>query len=120
MGALGYLVLTAIFALGVLGQIFVAGMAVFVDSGTWALHRTVVHPLEPALLVLFVLALLGRLSRFLKAAPIGSFLLLSLQYATGAMAGTLVAALHPANAVAIFLASAMAVRRAWDVISDDR
>ena len=109
----GYVLSMGLFAVCVLVQVYVAGMAVFVDSAHWSLHATFVHVFEPLLVVALLLGLLGRLPRPLKAAPVGLFVLVSVQYATASVFGSLVAAIHPVNAVIIFLVAVGATRRAW-------
>lgn len=108
-----YALLAGVFAVCVLVQMYVAGMAVFVDPANWRLHTTFVHVFEPMLLLLLAVALLGRLPRVLQLAPVGLFVLVSLQYATAHLFGSLVAAVHPVNGVAIFLVAAAATMRAW-------
>lgn len=116
----GYVLATGLFGLCVLVQIYVAGMAVFVDPANWSLHATFVHVFEPLLVVVLLLGLLGRLPRLLKAAPVSLFALVSAQYATAHLFGSLVAAIHPVNAVAIFGVAAVAARRAWPCASGAR
>ncbi|WP_247004604.1 DUF6220 domain-containing protein [Halosolutus gelatinilyticus] len=116
LGRYGYLILAGFFVICVLVQIYIAGMAVFIDPSNWSLHTTFVHAFVPMLFILVVLALIGRLPRSLKVAPIGLFLLVAFQYMTAARYGSLVAAIHPVNAVVIFVVSALAVRRAWKSI----
>lgn len=120
LGRYGYLVLAVFFVICVLMQIYIAGMAVFIDPANWSLHTTFVHAFEPMLIVLLVLAFIGRLSRSLKVAPIGLFLLIGIQYATAEMYGSLVAAIHPVNAVVIVLVSALIVKQTRKQISTIR
>lgn len=109
----GYVLVAGVFATCVLVQVYVAGMAVFVDPANWSLHAGFVHAFEPLLPVMLVLAFLGRLPRRLKLAPVGLFVLVSVQYATASAFGSMVAAVHPVNAVAIFLLALLATGRAW-------
>lgn len=109
----GYVLMGGIFAVCVLAQTYIAGMAVFVDPANWELHRTFVHLFEPLLVLLLGFAFAGKLPRRLKLVPVGLFLLLSVQYATASMFGSSVAALHPVNAVVIFVVTVVATKRAW-------
>ena len=113
----GYVVVAGVFAACVLVQVYVAGMAVFVDPANWSLHAGFVHAFEPLLPVLLILAFLGGLPRRLKLAPVGLFALVSVQYATASAFGSMVAAVHPVNAVAIFLLALLTARRAWPLAS---
>ena len=109
----GYVLSAGLFAVCVLAQVYAAGMAVFVDPANWQLHATFVHLFEPLLLLWFVLGFAGRLPRRLKLVPVGLFVLVSVQYATASMFGSLVAALHPVNALMIFVVALVATRRGW-------
>ena len=113
----GYLGLAGVFTLCVLVQVYIAGMAVFVDPSNWSLHATFVHVFEPLLVPMFICALLGRLSRLLKLAPVALFLLVSVQYATAILFGSMVAAFHPVNAVVILLVAALASKQTWSTIT---
>lgn len=113
----GYVLVGGVFAACVIVQVYVAGMAVFVDPGNWSLHAGFVHIFEPLLPILLALAFLGRLPRPLKLAPVGLFALLSVQYATASAFGSMVAAVHPVNALAILLVALLATRRAWQFAS---
>ena len=119
----GYVLVGGAFAACVLVQVYIAGMAVFVDPANWSLHAGFVHAFEPLLLVLLALVLLGRLPRSLKLAPVGLFVLVSVQYATARAFGSMVAAVHPVNALAILLVALVATKRAWALATgpaDDR
>lgn len=120
LGRYGYLALAVFFIICAIAQIYIAGMAVFIDPANWSLHTTFVHAFVPMLMLLLVLAFIGRLPRSLKVAPIGLFLLITIQYATATMYGSLVAAIHPVNAVVIFLVSALAAKRTWEQISTSK
>ena len=116
----GYALTAGVFAVCILAQAYIAGMAVFVDPANWAFHASFVHLFEPLLVVLLALAFLGRLSRSLKLAPVGLFLLLGVQYATAHQFGSMVAAIHPANAAVIFAVALAATRRAWSATVEGR
>ena len=114
----GYLGLSGFFALLVLVQVYIAGMVVFVAPSNWTLHATFVHIFEPLLLPLFACAFLGQLPRSLKIASVALFLLVSVQYATASLFGSMVAAIHPVNAVVIFSVAVLATNRTWSIISE--
>ncbi len=89
-------------AAGIATQVFLAGLAIFVDPGWWGVHRSFVHAIEVVVLLLFALSFLARLPaslRWLSAAP---FALIAVQYATIELGVPVVAALHPVNAILIF------------------
>jgi mercuric ion transport protein len=109
----GYVGLMALFAACVLVQIYVAGMAVFIDPTNWRLHAGFVHVFELVPVPLLVVAYLGGLPRPLKWTPVVLYLLVGVQYATAHQFGTYIAAIHPVNAVMIFAVAAGATKRAW-------
>jgi mercuric ion transport protein len=114
----GYVLLAGVFAVCVLVQVYIAGMAVFVDPANWELHTTFVHLFELVPFFLFGLAFLGRLPRTLKLLPVGLYALVMVQYATAHLFGSLVAAIHPVNAIVIFGVALVAVKRAWASVSE--
>ena len=104
-----YQVLDWLFAACVVIQVFVAGLAIFVDPAHWAWHRAFVHAFELLPLVMLGLAFLGRLpvrTRWLTAAVFG---LLILQYATAENQGV-AGAFHPVNALLLFWAAVSLAR----------
>jgi mercuric ion transport protein len=110
----GYLLFAGAFAIGVAIQVFIAGMSVFVDPANWSMHASFVHVLELLTIVMLVLAFLGRLPRRLKLIPVALFLLIGVQYATAlGFRGSVVAAIHPVNALVIFWISVSSARQAW-------
>lgn len=109
-----YLVLGGLIALGVLAQVFLAGIAVFVDDSYWAAHVTFAHVFEALLLLWLIAGVLSELPRRLQLAPVGVFILLIIQYATASMAGSFVAAFHPVNAIVIFVVVSAASWSAWN------
>lgn len=108
-----YLGAAVLLTASVLIQIYIAGMAVFVDPARWSSHVSFGNILPVVLLILFVLAFLGRLPRIHKGLPIVIFLLFFIQFATAHRFGSLVGAIHPVNAAVIFWLSTVTVQRAW-------
>jgi hypothetical protein len=114
----GFVLFAGALVIGVLIQVYIAGMAVFVDPANWSLHANFVHIIEWLPLVMLVLAFLGRLSRELKLLPVVLFVLIIVQYATAlGFSDSMVAATHPVNAVVIVGVAAMTTRRAWRTLS---
>ena len=110
----GFVLFAGALVIGVLIQIYIAGMAVFIDPANWNLHANFVHIIEWLPLVMLVLAFLGRLSRELKLLPVVLFVLIIVQYATAlGFSNSIVAALHPVNALVIFWIGTVTIRRAW-------
>lgn len=95
-------------------QVFLAGLAVFVDPLMWGRHVFFVYLFELIPGVMVVLALVGRLPwrGGFYAGPIGIFLLIGLQYFFAGARGSALAALHAVNALFIFWAAAVLAQRA--------
>lgn len=105
-------VLVTLFLVCVVVQVFFAGVGIF--GADWTLHTYFVPLFELMLPPAFVLALLGRLPLLPKLAPVGLWMLITVQYALANAGGPdVVAALHPANGLLIFWLSLEVVRRSW-------
>jgi hypothetical protein len=104
--------LAAIFVASVAIQIFLAGLAIFDASGSWAYHRSFVHVFEMLPILLAGVAWGGRLPVATRWAWVGVYALISMQYATVAAreAAPWVAALHPVNA---FVITGIALTLTW-------
>jgi len=85
-------------------QVLLAGMAVFVDPLNWVRHVAFVHVFELIPVLMLILAVVARASRGqgLYLGPVLLWFLISLQYAFADAGKTVVAALHPVNALVIF------------------
>lgn len=113
----GYTLFSGAFVIGVLIQVYLAGMAVFIDPTYWGLHTTFVHILELSPIIMFIFAFLGRFSREMKLLPVGLFALIFVQYATAiTFTGSMVAALHPVNALVMFGLAVSSTHRSWRVL----
>ncbi|WP_394337258.1 DUF6220 domain-containing protein [Halegenticoccus soli] len=108
-----YLGASLLLTASVLIQVYIAGLAVFVDPARWSTHVSFGNILPVFLLILFVLAFIGRLPRIHKGLPVVIFLLFFVQFSTAHRFGSLVGAIHPVNAVVIFWLSTVTVQRAW-------
>lgn len=95
-----YAVLAWAFAACVVVQVFLAGMAIFVDPLNWVRHVNFVHFFGELPILMLILAWIGRLPRGagLLLGPVILWLLIGVQFAT-AEARSVVAALHPVNAL---------------------
>jgi len=108
-----YLGASILLTASVLIQVYIAGMAVFVDPARWSTHVSFGNILPVFLLVLFVLAFVGRLPHIHKGLPVVIFVLFFVQFGTAHRFGSLVGAIHPVNAVVIFWLSTITVQHAW-------
>ena len=107
-----YALLSSAFVVCILVQVFFAGLGAF--GADWSWHLTFVHLMEPLPLLMTPTAFVARLPWGLRLLPLGLLVLIGAQYA---FANTAVpaAALHPVNALLIFLVSLHVARRAWAV-----
>ena len=112
-----YTVLSSVFVTGVVAQVFFAGMGAF--GADWSWHQTFVHLLELLPLLMISVAFVGRLPWGLRLLPFGLLVLVGVQYAF-ANSTVPAAALHPVNALLIFLVSLFVARRAWATVSGQR
>ena len=109
-----FAVLTGSFAVCIVVQILLAGMAVFADPRHWAQHVRFVHVFELLPLAMALVAWAGGLPTRLAWQSAGLFGLIFLMYFTAnvrAVAPT-VAALHPVMAMVLALAAAHVTRQA--------
>jgi hypothetical protein len=117
LARIGYAVICSVFVACVLLQVFFAGMGAF--GANWSWHATFVHFLEPLPLLMVPMAFVGRLPWGLKLMPLGLLVLIGGQYAL-ANAAVPSAALHPVNALLIFMLSLFIARRAWAAVARQR
>ena len=107
-------VLVSAFLTCVVVQFYFAGVGIF--GADWSFHKYFVPLFELMLPPAFVLALVGRLPLVLKLAPVGLWVLITVQYVLANADGPdVVAALHPANGLLIFWTSLEVARRSWRI-----
>jgi hypothetical protein len=104
-----YQVLAWCFFLGVLVQVTLAGVSIFVDGTRWQLHRNVGHAFSLPLFTMLLLAVLARLPRRYIGYAAVAVTLMMVQGATAALGGWIAVA-HPANALLIFWLSLRMIR----------
>jgi len=110
-----HVVLAIAFVAGVVVQVFLAGLGVFDDPATFAVHATWGYILELLVVALIVLAVVGRLGRRqvgYAVALLGMFFLQSVFIVMRADY-PVVAALHPVNGFGILLVGIVTARDAW-------
>jgi hypothetical protein len=110
LARIGYAVLSSVFVVCVLVQVFFAGMGAF--GADWSLHLALARFLGLPPLLMAPMAFIGRLSWGLRLLPPGLMVLIGVQYAF-AGAAVPAAALHPVNAFLILCLSLLTARRAW-------
>ena len=113
LARLGYALLASVFVACDAAQVFLAGLGVFDGPEYWVRHTSFVHLFGWLPLLMIPLAFVGRLPRGPRFLPAGLLGLIAMQYATADSNETVVAPLHPVNALAIFLVAIIVARRAW-------
>jgi hypothetical protein len=112
-----YTVTAWLFVASVAAQVFLAGMATFVDPVNWAQHKSFVHVFEGLPLLMLGLGFAGRMLRW---QPVVLFLLIAAQYATVEIGRNadmrIVGALHPVNALLIFWLALSVAQQAWAMV----
>ena len=110
-----YAIAASILVVGLVLQVFLAGLGVFDDPTFFLTHRDTGYTLELVALVVIVLAAVARAGRAqvgIAALVFGLFLLQSVFVAVR-VSSPAVAALHPVNGFLILLLSIVLARRAW-------
>lgn len=99
-----FALLAWIFAACLIVQVFIAGMATFSDSAHWELHRQFVKLFAFVPLLMFVMALIGKMPGRKRWVSIGSFALVIFQFLTVQLFSSawVLASLHPVIALLLF------------------
>ena len=114
----GYLALAWLFVGCVAVQVFLAGMATFVDAARWTWHTGFVHAFEFLPLLMLPVAFLARTPAALRWLTGALFALIWLQYLTANIGG-IAGAFHPVNALLIFWVAVYLGLRAWRVLRQE-
>jgi hypothetical protein len=110
-----YVVLTWLFVVGLLVQIFLAGRGVFDNPLLFGAHRDFGYVLSIVPILLLVVGLVAGVGRRLSAFAIVAFLLFLLQSVLVAArdSSPTIAALHPVNGFLLLLIAIEMAREAW-------
>ncbi|WP_425148617.1 DUF6220 domain-containing protein [Deinococcus sp.] len=112
-----YLVLCVLLLVGLLAQVFMAGLGVLVDPGYFALHKSFGHAFGGPILLMLLCAVLGRLPRAMILATLGLLLLYGLQYVFLGAPLPFLRALHVVNALALFWSAARLAQETRQLLS---
>ena len=110
-----HLLVAALLVVGLVAQVFLAGLGVFAGPAAFATHRDFGFLLTAVPILLLVLGLLGRLGRrpnLLAALVFGQFILQSVFVAFRADMPA-IAALHPVNAFLMLLVALVILWDSW-------
>ena len=104
-----HLVTAWLLVVGLLVQVFLAGMGIFDDASSFATHRDFGHLLEILPVVLFLTAIVAGYGRWRALAGVGLLALLFLQTILVLQrdSAPVVAALHPVNGFLLLLAASI-------------
>ena len=115
----GLAVVAWLFAALLLLQIFLAGLGVFEDPRSFVTHREFGYGISWLILVLIVLAVVGRVPRAILGLCVLLAVQIILQSVFVAMRGSnpAIAALHPVNGVLMLVVTIAVARGAWRIRS---
>jgi hypothetical protein len=94
-----------IFAVGILLQVFLAGLALFVDSGNWAAHSSFPRYFAFLPILMILLSFIARLPVTYRLQSIRLFVLVVAIFMTAILTSKIgfLSALHPVIAIALFM-----------------
>lgn len=99
---IGFVIAAMLFAIGIVVQVFLAGMSVFDPPGRWADHVSIGQQIGTLPILLVIFAIAGRLSKLTIGMSVAIFFLYGLQFAFANADAGAVAAFHAVNALALF------------------
>jgi hypothetical membrane protein len=110
-----HLLLSWLFVVGLVVQVFLAGLGVFQDPTRFELHRSLGYSLSIVPLLMIVAALVGGMGRRMVLLALAVFVLFMLQSVLVALrtSSPMVAALHPVNGFLILLIALVMARDSW-------
>jgi hypothetical protein len=115
-GRISFLVLAVIFALCIVTQIFLAGLATFVHPLNWARHSTLVHIFGFNIpIFMLVTAFIGSMARLAYWQIFGLLVLVFSMYFTANFTSVVpwISAAHPVIAMLLFVLSFNIVIKTW-------
>jgi Family of unknown function (DUF6220) len=116
-----YLIFTSLFLIGVLTQVFLAGMVVVARQISWTNHVSLGHLLGLPLLVMLVSAYLGHIPRQMKHVNwllIGVYVVQADVVIFMRSSAPLLSALHPVLALVDFALALSLLRGAWSLVRE--
>ncbi|MEH7501063.1 DUF6220 domain-containing protein [Neobacillus drentensis] len=115
VGKISFALLSVLFVCCIVAQVFLAGLAIFVNPSNWKIHEMFVHLFEVIPVLMFIMSLVGKLPRWAVLHSAGLFGLIFVMYFTANITPVLpwAAAAHPVIAVMLFWLSVTLMKRAW-------
>ncbi|MGX6445030.1 DUF6220 domain-containing protein [Neobacillus sp. K501] len=110
-----FAILAVLFVISVVAQVFLAGLAIFVNPVHWIKHTSFVHLFEFVPVMMLILAIVGKMPRWAIGQSAALFGVIIVMYFTANIITVLpwAAALHPVIAIGLFWMSIKLVRKAW-------
>ena len=117
-----HVVVAWLFVIGLLAQVFLAGMGVFDGASAFTTHRDTGYALTALPVVLLVTGLVGRFGRWQAIAAAVMFVQFILQSVLVFQRDSMpaIAALHPVNGFLILLIAIWLARDTWRAFQADR
>lgn len=91
-----------LFALGIVIQVFLAGLGIFDPPGRWDEHVSIGQQIGTLTILLVVFAIVGKLSKLTIGMSVAIFVLYGLQFVFANADSGAVAAFHAVNALVLF------------------
>lgn len=115
IGRISFALLSSLLVCCIVAQVFLAGLAVFVNPSNWAFHEGFVHFFEIIPVLMLVMSFVGKLPRWALWQSLGIFGLIFVMYFTANITSVLpwAAAAHPVIAIMLFWLSVIVHKRAW-------
>ncbi len=115
-----FLVAAIIFVGCIVTQVFLAGMAVFVDPVNWSKHVAFVRIFNFLPVLMLLCAIVGKLGKDVYSVTIAMIIMIILQYITANLTDVVpyLSALHVIFALMLFGASTNTVRMVWKKITN--
>lgn len=115
IGSISFALLSILFLICILVQVFFAGLAIFVNPVNWTKHTGFIHLFEFIPILMFIIAFVGKLPRWAIGHSAALFAVIFVMYFTANITSAIpwVAALHPVIAFILFWMSVKNVPRGW-------
>jgi putative tricarboxylic transport membrane protein len=104
-----------LFAVCVAIQVFIAGLATFVNPAQWKAHTTFIHIFQYVVIIMLIVSFTGKFPKSLRWQCLSLFLLIMVMYATANLTSSIpvAGAFHPVIALILFWLSVRIIPRAW-------
>jgi len=114
-----FAILAWLFFISIIVQVFLAGIALFVDFGHWNFHQSFVHYFEFVPVVMLILAFFGGIPKNLRWHSLSLYIMIILQYVTVNLTGKIpyIGAIHPIIALLLFWRALFMVKEGNELIN---